>query len=111
MTTSIKLEDYVFMESTPGPPMIRNTQFAGVEYYALNIHAFNMEHHFNLIQDDRDGLHKHNIAKIEWCGKEFGPSGVYWTKPPYANCRWIANNGELWFKDQLDLFAFILRWT
>ena len=110
-STTLKLEDYVFMESRPGPPMIRKTQFFGLQYHVLNIHAFNMEHHFNLIKDDRDGLREHNIAKIEWCEKEFGPSGVYWTKPPYSNSRWIANSGDLWFHDELDLFAFVLRWS
>lgn len=115
MTTSIRIEDYVYAQFKPAPPMIRKTHFAGVEYHALNIHAFNMEHHFNLILSDgdpnREGLQKHNIDMTEWCEKEFGPSGIYWSTPPYANCRWIANNGELWFQDNLDLFAFVLRWS
>ena len=46
---------------------------------------------------------------IEWCVKMFGPTakdGV-WTPDE----RWYANNSKFWFRDEVDLLMFVLRWS
>jgi hypothetical protein len=92
--------------------MIRTTYFCDILYHAVNIRELNLEYHFDLLyQDNWDDLHKHDKEMIDWCAEEFGETGTYWSTPPYVNSRWIVNSGEIWFKDELDLFAFVLRWS
>lgn len=43
-----------------------------------------------------------------WCYESFGPRGDVWSAEPH---RWYANSGKLFFRDDADLTAFLLKWA
>ena len=44
----------------------------------------------------------------EWCKETIGGTGDLFSQEPVA--KWYANNSRLWFREEKDLTAFLLRW-
>lgn len=45
----------------------------------------------------------------DWCKDSYGGTGDLFNQEPVA--RWYANSSRLWFRDEQDLTAFLLRWA
>ena len=45
---------------------------------------------------------------LTWCYESFGPRGDAWSAKSH---RWYANSGKLFFRDDADLTAFLLKWS
>ena len=46
---------------------------------------------------------------INWCKEAFGTEGDVFECRTIE--RWYANNSRLWFRNEEDLAAFLLRWS
>ena len=86
--------------------LVQEQFFNEIKYSMLNLRLFNAEYYPNLYRND---LAEHNSQLVQWCEELMGPGGVWYDG--FKRDRWIVNSGSIWFRDQEDLFCFIMRWS